>query len=59
MNNSGPRLIDIALLLAFAVLLRIAELFERDDVPGWWREDAQNWRMAVDTDALERQEVHE
>ena len=36
-DNTGPRLRDIVLLLLFAVLLRIAESFDRD-TPGWWRE---------------------
>lgn len=57
--NDGPRLIDIIVLLIFAVMLRLAETVEGDDVPGWWREDGHNWRMAVDTDALQRREVGE
>lgn len=58
MNDNNPRLRDIALLLLFAVLLRIAEVFERDDTPGWWRQEpAESWRQAVDTDALERREA--
>ncbi len=37
MKGDGPRLRDIALLLLFAVLLRIVEMVDRD-VPGWWLE---------------------
>ena len=60
MNDSNPRLRDILVLLLFAVLLRIAEVFERDDTPGWWRqEQAHDWRQAVDTDALHAREAHE
>ena len=33
----GPRLSDIVILLLFAVLLRIAETFDKD-TPGWWLE---------------------
>ncbi len=36
-TNTGPRLIDIIILLLFAVLLRIAETFDKDK-PGWWLE---------------------
>ena len=36
-NDDGPRLIDIVLLLLFAVLLRFAESFDKD-TPGWWME---------------------
>ena len=36
-NNDGPRLLDIVVLLLFAVMLRIAESFDRDR-PGWWLE---------------------
>jgi hypothetical protein len=57
-NDSNPRLRDILVLMLFAVLLRIAEVFERDDTPGWWRQE-HDWRLAVDTDALERREVSE
>ena len=57
MNDNGPRLRDILVLLLFAVALRIAEVFERDDTPGWWRQEQQDWRQAVDTDALERREA--
>ena len=54
--STGPRLRDIVILLLFAVLLRIAETFDRD-TPGWWLEgSAHDWRMAVDADALERRE---
>lgn len=57
MNDSNPRLRDILVLLLFAVLLRIAEVFERD-TPGWWRqEQGHDWRQAVDTDALTQREV--
>ncbi len=55
MNNNGPRLVDILVLLLFAVLLRLAETVEGDDVPGWWRQE-HDWRTAVDTDALQRRE---
>lgn len=36
-NTPGTRLIDIVILLLFAVLLRIAETFDKDK-PGWWLE---------------------
>ena len=36
-NDDGPRLRDIIVLILFAILLRIAESFDRD-TPGWWRE---------------------
>lgn len=36
--SDGPRLRDIVVLLLFAVLLRIAESFDKD-TPGWWREE--------------------
>ncbi len=36
-TDNGPRLIDIVVLLLFAVLLRIVETFDRD-TPGWWLE---------------------
>ena len=36
-NDTGPRLRDIIVLILFAILLRIAESFDRD-TPGWWRE---------------------
>ena len=38
MNDNGPRLRDIVILLLFAVLLRIAETFDKD-TPGWWLEE--------------------
>ena len=57
MTNDGPRLRDILVLLLFAVALRIAEIFERDDTPFWWRQEQHDWRLAVDTDALQAQEV--
>jgi hypothetical protein len=37
-TDNGPRLIDIVVLLLFAVLLRIVETFDRD-TPGWWLEE--------------------
>ena len=52
MNDNNPRLRDILVLLLFAVALRIAEMFEGDYSPGWWRQEQQDWRVAVDTDAL-------
>lgn len=36
-DDDGPRLRDIIVLILFAILLRIAESFDRD-TPGWWRE---------------------
>ena len=39
-NDDGPRLRDIVILLLFAVLLRIAETFDKD-TPGWWLEDKE------------------
>lgn len=41
MSDNNPRLRDILVLLLFAVALRIAEMFERDDTPGWWRNREQ------------------
>ena len=59
MNNNGPRLVDIVILLLFAVLLRLVESHDRD-MPGWWQERAaHDWRLAVDADALERREGRE
>jgi hypothetical protein len=59
MNNNGPRLVDIVILLLFAVLLRLVESLDRD-TPGWWQEGAaHDWRLAVDADALERREGRE
>jgi hypothetical protein len=39
-NDDGPRLRDIIVLILFAILLRIAESFDRD-TPGWWREEEE------------------
>lgn len=39
-DDNGPRLRDIIFLLLFAILLRIAETFDRD-VPGWWLEEEE------------------
>ena len=38
-DDNGPRLRDIIVLL-FAIILRIAETFDRD-VPGWWLEEEE------------------
>ncbi len=35
--DTAPRLRDIALLMLFAVLVRLIECFEKDK-PGWWLE---------------------
>ncbi len=59
MSDTNPRLRDIVILLLFAVLLRLVETFDRD-APGWWLEgQGDDWRAAVDTDALERRGAHE
>ena len=39
-NDTGPRLRDIIVLILFAILLRIAESFDRD-TPGWGREGGE------------------
>ena len=59
-NDNGPRLRDIVVLILFAILLRIAESFDRD-TPGWWLEGdkGDDWRAAVDADALAQGEAHE
>ena len=36
-DDNGPRLRDIIFLLLFAIILRIAETFDKD-TPGWWLE---------------------
>ena len=42
MNDvNGPRLRDIVVLMIFAILLRIAESFDRD-TPGWWLEKGRD-----------------
>ena len=40
-NDTGPRLRDIVILLLFAIILRIAESFEGEEQPGWWREEVK------------------
>ena len=37
-GDTGPRLRDILLLFIFAVLLRFAEVWDKD-TPGWWLEE--------------------
>ena len=39
-DDNGPRLRDIVILLLFAILLRIAESFDKD-TPGWWLEEEE------------------
>ena len=36
-DDPAPRLRDIVILLLFAIILRIAETFDKD-TPGWWLE---------------------
>ena len=40
MNDTGPRLRDIVILFLFAILLRFAEAWERDE-PGWWGREGE------------------
>ena len=39
MDDTNPRLRDILLLFIFAVLLRFAEVWDKDE-PGWWLEES-------------------
>ena len=36
-NDTGPRLRDLIVLILSAIILRLAESFDKD-TPGWWLE---------------------